>query len=35
VARTTLDAQLQEIRAKMTRLGLLVETALEQALQAV
>jgi phosphate transport system protein len=35
VARTALDSQLQEIRAKMKKLGSLVETALEQALQAI
>src|SRR5258708_35069416 len=35
MARTTLDTQLHEIRAKMNHLGSLVETALEQALQAV
>ena len=35
MARTTLDAQLQEIREKMTALGSLVGRALERALQAV
>ncbi len=35
MARITLDTQLHEIRAKMNHLGSLVETALEQALQAV
>jgi phosphate transport system protein len=35
LARITLDTQLHEIRAKMNHLGSLVETALEQALQAV
>lgn len=35
MARTTLDAQLHEIRTRIIRLGSLVETTLEQALQAV
>jgi phosphate transport system protein len=35
VARTILDAQLHEIRTRIVRLGTLVATALEQALQAV
>ena len=35
MARTTLDTQLHEIRTKLIQLGTLVETALEQAIQAV
>ncbi|HET8846119.1 MAG TPA: PhoU domain-containing protein [Ktedonobacteraceae bacterium] len=35
MARTTLETQLQQIRAKIVALGSLVETALKQALQAV
>ncbi len=35
MARTTLDTQLDEIRTRITRLGTLAETALEQAIQAV
>ncbi|HEY6410512.1 MAG TPA: PhoU domain-containing protein [Ktedonobacteraceae bacterium] len=35
MARTTLDTQLHEIRTKIIHLGTLVETALEQAIQAM
>ncbi len=35
MARTTLDTQLHEIRTRIIQLGTLVETALEQAIQAV
>ena len=35
MARTTLDMQLHEIRTRIIQLGTLVETALEQAIQAV
>ncbi len=35
MARTTLDTQVHEIRTRIIQLGTLVETALEQAIQAV